>query len=70
MDDEEEPVRQYAQVSGAFFCLLATVQLTRAVAGWPVRVADLVIPVWPSVVACLVTGTLAFWAFRSARGAA
>jgi len=31
-------MRRYEQVSGAFFCLVAAVQLTRLVLRWPVQV--------------------------------
>ncbi|HEU5218291.1 MAG TPA: hypothetical protein VFU23_06510 [Gemmatimonadales bacterium] len=60
-------MQRYVRVSGMFFCLLAAVQLTRTLLGWPVQVAGVDIPVWPSVVAFLVTSTFAIWAFRSAR---
>jgi hypothetical protein len=63
-------MRRYEQVSGAFFSLLAIVQLTRAVAGWPVQVATITVPVWASVVAFLITGSFAIWAFRTSRGTA
>ncbi len=60
-------MRRYELVSGAFFSLLAVVQLTRVVLGWPVQVAAVTVPVWASVLACLVAGSFAAWAFRSAR---
>ena len=63
-------MRRYVQVSGAFFCVLAVVQLTRTVFGVPIRVGDLGIPVWPSGVAFLVTVGFAIWAFRTVKGAA
>ncbi len=62
-------MRRYELVSGAFFSLLALVQLTRVVLGWPVQVATVAVPVWASVLACLVAGSLAVWAFRSSRAA-
>jgi len=40
------------------------VQLLRLVMGWPVRVASVDVPIWASVVAAVVVGTLATWAFR------
>ena len=67
---EESDMRRYVQVSGAFFCLLAAVQLTRTLLGWPVQVASVAVPLWPSVLAFLVTSAFAFWAFRATRGAA
>ena len=63
-------MRRYVQVSGAFFCLVAAVQLTRTVLGWPVQVATVTVPLWASVVAFLVTSAFAIWAFRTARSAA
>jgi hypothetical protein len=63
-------MRRYEQVSGAFFSLLAIVQLTRAVAGWPVQVATITVPVWASVVAFFIAGSFALWAFRTSSGAA
>jgi hypothetical protein len=63
-------MRRYGLVSGAFFSLLAFVQLTRAVLGWSVQVAAISVPVWASVVACLVATSFAVWGFRASRGAA
>jgi hypothetical protein len=57
-------MRRYIQISGAFFTLLALVQLTRTLLGWPIQVATVTVPIWPSVVAFLITGSLATWAFR------
>jgi hypothetical protein len=63
-------MRRYEQVSGAFFCLLAAVQLTRFVLHWPVHVADLAVPLWASLLAFFVASAFAIWAFRAAKGAA
>ena len=60
----------YMRVSGAFFVLLAAAQLTRTVFRWPVQVADVEIPVWVSGFAFAIASGLAFWALRSAKGAA
>jgi CBS-domain-containing membrane protein len=62
-------MRRYAQVSGAFFGLLATVQLTRTVLGWPIQVAGVSIPVWASACAFVITLLFAIWAFRTGKGA-
>jgi hypothetical protein len=59
-------MRRYELVSGIFFSILALVQLTRTLLGWPVQVDGFNVPVWPSGIAFLVTGGLAIWAFRSA----
>jgi hypothetical protein len=63
-------MRRYGQVSGAFFCLLAAVQLMRFVFQWPVQVADVAVPPWASVLAFFVASSFAIWAFRTAKGAA
>jgi hypothetical protein len=64
-------MRRYTLVSGAFFSILALVQLTRALLAWPIQVASVNVPVWPSGLAFLIAGLFAVWAFRSAaRGSA
>jgi len=62
-------MRRYVQISGAFFSLLALVQLTRTVLRWPVQVDGVVIPVWVSGLAFFIASTFAIWAFRSAQRA-
>jgi hypothetical protein len=58
-------MRRYIQTSGAFLALLALVQLTRALSGWPVQVATVAVPIWASAVAFIITASLATWAFHS-----
>jgi hypothetical protein len=60
-------MRRYEQVSGALFSLIALAQLTRSVLGWPAQVGSFAIPIWFSIVAFLITGSLAVWAFRASR---
>ncbi|HEY7028262.1 MAG TPA: hypothetical protein VH438_11675 [Gemmatimonadales bacterium] len=57
-------MRRYVQVSGAFFGLIALVQLTRAISGWPVQVDSVSVPIWASAVAFIITGSFAAWALR------
>ena len=57
-------MRRYVLVSGVFFTLLTLVQLIRFLMQWPVVVAGVVIPSWLSLVAALIVGSLAVWAFR------
>ena len=52
-------MRRYVLVSGAFFCLLAAIQLARVVMGWPVRVAEVTVPVWVSGLAFVIASTFA-----------
>jgi len=57
-------MRSYTLVSGLFLTLLACAQLLRVILAWPVRVASFDVPVWLSVVAAVIVGSLAIWAFR------
>jgi len=62
-------MRRYVLVSGLFLTLLTCVQLVRLILRWPVTVAGASIPLWASVIAALIAGSLAVWAFRvSGRG--
>lgn len=63
-------MRRYAQVSGAFFGLLAAAQLMRAYLQLPVQVAEIAIPVWASAGAFVILSAFSIWAFRSAKGPA
>lgn len=58
-------MRRYALVSGIFFALFTGVQTLRFLRQWPVSIANIDVPVWASGIAAVVTGLLAFWAFRS-----
>ena len=58
-------MRRYIQISGIFFALLALVQLTRALSGWPVQVATVAVPIWASGVAFAITASFAAWALRA-----
>ncbi len=60
-------MRRYEHVSGALFTLIALAQLLRSVLGWPAQVGSFSIPIWFSIVAFLVTGSLAIWAFRASK---
>jgi hypothetical protein len=57
-------MQRYALVSGLFLALLTCVQLLRLILRWQVTVAGVDIPLWASVVAVLIAGSLAIWAFR------
>lgn len=63
-------MRRYERVSAAFFSVLALIHLGRVILGWPIQVATVTVPTWPSIVAFLVTGSLAMWGFRAARATA
>jgi hypothetical protein len=63
---KETDMRRYVLVSGIFLALLTCVQLLRLLMQWPIRVANVDVPLWPSVVAVLIVGSLSIWAFRVA----
>jgi hypothetical protein len=52
----------YARLAGAIFAVVALLQLARAVAGWPITVV-----VWPSWVAFVVAGALAWLGLTASR---
>ena len=58
-------MRRYVLVSGVFLALLTCVQLVRLLLRWPVTVAGVSIPLWASVVAAAIAGSMAIWAFRA-----
>ena len=58
-------MRRYTLVSGLFLALLTCVQLLRVFMRWPVQVAGFNVPIWASVLAALIVGSLAIWAFRA-----
>jgi hypothetical protein len=58
---------RYVQVSGAFFGLLAAMQLIRTVMRLPIQVGDVTVPVWASACAFVIASAFSIWAFRSAR---
>ena len=58
---------RYELVSGALFALIAIAQLMRAVLAVPVRVGSTSVPLWVSLLAFVITGSLSLWAFSTAR---
>ena len=58
---------QYARLAGTVFAVIALLQLARALAGWPVTVGGVTIPVWPSWVAFVVAGALAWLGLTASR---
>ncbi len=57
----------YSRLAGAVFTLVALLQALRALAGWPILIADTAIPLWASWVACAVAAGLASLGFNAAR---
>ena len=59
--------KSYSLLAAVIFTIVAVLQLTRAVSGWEVTVGTTVMPVWPSWIAALVAGVLAWLGFTAAR---
>src|SRR5262247_1389765 len=53
----------YSRLAAVIFSLVALLQFVRALAGWPITIADTTIPLWPSWVACVVAAGLAWLGF-------
>jgi hypothetical protein len=60
-------VKPFTTVAVVVFSLVALLQLLRVALGWEVTVNGIVIPLWASVIACVVAATLAFMLSREAR---
>src|SRR5262249_62383289 len=57
----------YSRLAAVIFSLVALLQLVRALAGWPITIADTTIPLWPSWVAFVVAAGLAWLGFTASR---
>jgi hypothetical protein len=59
--------KSYARLAAAVFSIIAVLQFSRATMGWQVMIGSHNIPVWPSWIAFLVFGALAYFGFGVAR---
>ena len=57
-------MRSYVIASAVFLDLVATAHLVRVLMGWPLVIAGVDVPVWPSAVAAVAVGALAVWGMR------
>ena len=60
-------MKPFTAVAVIVFSLIALLQLLRVALGWEVTVNGLHIPLWASVVACVVAAVLAFMLSREWR---
>ena len=60
-------MKPFTFIAVVVFSLVALLQLLRVVLGWDVTVNGILIPVWASVVACVVAAVLAFMLVPEAR---
>jgi hypothetical protein len=57
----------YSRLAGLIFAIVAALQLTRALSGWPVTVGTISIPLWASWIACVVAAVLAWLGYDASR---
>ena len=57
-------MKPFTTVAVVVFSLVALLQLLRVALGWEVTVNGILIPLWASVIACVVAATLAFMLWR------
>ena len=60
-------MKPFATVAVVVFASVALLQLLRVVWGWEITVNGVPIPLWASVVACVVAAILAFMLSRESR---
>lgn len=60
-------ITSYVLASAIIFTVVALVHLLRAIQGWPVELGTMIIPVWLSGVAFVLSGGLATWGFSFLR---
>jgi hypothetical protein len=61
-------VENFCRLAAAIFTLIALAQLTRALIGIQVVAGGMMVPVWPSWIAVMVFGGLAWLGFTARRG--
>jgi hypothetical protein len=57
----------YVQISGALFLIIAALHLLRLLNQWPANIAGWDVPMWFSVVAVIIAGSLAIISLKSRR---
>ena len=60
-------MKPFTNIAIVVFTLVALLQLLRIVFGWEVTVNGILIPLWASVIACVIAATLAFMLWRENR---
>lgn len=59
--------KSYSILAAGIFAIVALLQLLRAISGWPVTVGTTEMPLWPSWVAFVVAGLLAWLGYSASR---
>ena len=58
------PVK-FSRLAGVIFAIIALLQLLRAITGFEIMVGGEIMPVWPSWIAAIVAGFLAYLGFTA-----
>ena len=60
-------MKPFTMIAVVVFTLVAILQLVRVLAGWDVNIAGVHVPIWASVIACIVAAGLAVMLAREAK---
>jgi hypothetical protein len=60
-------MKPFTTVAVVIFVLVALLQLLRVALGWEITVNGIAIPLWASVIACVVAAVLAYMLRRESR---
>jgi hypothetical protein len=60
-------MKPFTTVAIFVFSVVSLLQLIRAALAWEVTVDGIFIPIWASIIACVVAGILAIMVWREAR---
>jgi hypothetical protein len=58
---------RFSRLAAVIFAIIALLQLLRAFTGFEIAVGGEIIPVWPSGIAAIVAGFLAYLGFTASR---
>lgn len=56
--------KEFIKTAKIIFGVVALAHLLRAVMGWPLQINDIMIPVWISYIAAVVSGYLAYSGYK------
>jgi hypothetical protein len=57
--------QHYSRLAAVIFGIIALLQLLRAISGFEIAVGGEILPIWPSWIAALVAGFLAYLGFTA-----
>ena len=60
-------MKPFTRIAALLLALVAALQATRFLAGWPVTIDGFAVPAWASAVFAAIAGTLAIMLWRESR---